>query len=263
MIFIDPTEARVNTRLPEAIVKSSIQLQGLESFTGADLLLSPLSKPELTEVSDSRLSKIMFQKHVNAGILVQRKSGRDLTSSIPRFDEILKRMLDWTSRPWLLIIADLKCDREGQCVIDGQPSGFSWNAVIGALDSWQDRGGMLTLLYKDSLIVPWINNRLEKLRDLQVHPAKQIVRKIHQALGRPDWKDTLASFPGIGITRANLIAERQGTLAWAISWLSDLRSASENKIAGIGIETIKITHEYLGLRDGEVLIPYALEEKSK
>jgi len=57
MIYIDATEARDNTRLPYSLVKCSKPLTGLESLTGADILVTPHNDNELVSHRKSKVSR--------------------------------------------------------------------------------------------------------------------------------------------------------------------------------------------------------------
>ncbi len=264
MIFLDPTETRDNTRLPQSVIDAGQELPGLERLTGADFLISPLSEPSIKLISEPILmpQKLAIVKHINAGLLVQRKSGRDLTGSITKLDSILHRMLEWTRRPWLLVIADLNCDRDGQCIVDDHESGFSWNAVDGALCYWQLRGGMLTILKRDSLVAGWVNGWLARLEKLQTEKYHQ-VNRVQQILLSPDWKQTLETFPGIGPDTARSLAESQSTLANCISYLSDEQSIEYEKIPGIGLKRIQQARNWMGLKPNQILVPNYTNEPNE
>lgn len=92
MIFYDPTEGRDNTCLSQEIIKLGRPLEGLEAQTGADLLISPLDDILPSNVNRPPGS-LLLRKHCEAGMLVQRKSGRDMLNSIPRLAEILQRKI--------------------------------------------------------------------------------------------------------------------------------------------------------------------------
>jgi hypothetical protein len=254
-IYYDPTESRAHTRLPQEIIESGRPLPRLEETTGADLLLSPLSTPVLKEITDTLPNQIAFKKHCNAGMLVQRKSGRDLTSSIPNLPSILMRMLAWTDKPWLLTTGNVLCSKSGKAVIDGYETNFGYNALIGALDSWQCRGGYVSTLCRDSLIPAWTNNWLEKLKYLTDNPDTPVFHRMPlQTLSNTDWAYTLITFPNIGPTRARQIQQFTGKLAWALTYLSDMDNIKlDTKPDGVGPETFKGTRKWLGLEDGEVL----------
>lgn len=265
MIFIDPTEARDNTRLPLPVLRASQVLPGLEALTGADLLISPHESPHIKSLPDPLPEpfRLAIEKHITSGLLVQRKTGRDLTSSIGKLDEILGRLLHWTHRPWLLVVADIKCDREGQAIVDGRPSNYTWAAVEGALAWWQLRGGMLTILEHDRLVAPWANGWLARLKKLSDSRYHHVSRQVQQVLLAPDCRDTLMSLPGIGPERAQALLESQGTLAWCLSYLSDPRSVDFAKIEGIGPKTIQSVRAWMGLKEGYVLSPMHVDDEEQ
>jgi hypothetical protein len=81
-IIIDSTELRSTSRMP--FVKGAQESPILESTTGADILVSPLSAPATTET--------LVRMHLdNQAVLVQRKSLRDFVSSI--VDESINRSI--------------------------------------------------------------------------------------------------------------------------------------------------------------------------
>ena len=61
VIYFDPTESRRGTRLPDAVIAQGHDLPGLESVTGADILLStePISG-SLAILSDIDSDKLRF-----------------------------------------------------------------------------------------------------------------------------------------------------------------------------------------------------------
>lgn len=264
-IYYDQTESRVGTRLPDSVLQSGHSVIGLEAATGADLLLSTLSAPKLPGKldPDSRPHQVALGKHLSSGMLIQRKSSRDMTGSIPELSHILQRMIA-TGCPlcWLLVTGDLACNREGECIIDGKPTGFSYAAVIGSLDYWQLRGGYVTILQRDSLIPSWLNGWLARLADIQREPSKQVIRRTpRQLLVAPDWKSILCSLPGIGPTNAEDIAQCAGTLALSLTLLSDLSNAG--MVPGIGKGKIATVRKAMGLLPNQILAmtsPDELEE---
>jgi len=251
------------TKWTQAVIADSQVLPGLETMTGADLLVSPLSQPRMSIVNESLPSRTALHKHLRDGLLVQVKRGRDFTSSIPDLEEILFRMREHTSRPWLLIVADLKANREGQCIVDGQDSGFSWNAVDGALCWWQLRGGMVSILGRDGLIGEWVKCWVMRLERLAKEPAKQIIRPTQQILFRSDPRlDILAQFPLLGAERARALLDSQGTLANCLTYLSDRHSPEYCKVAGIGGGIIEKSIQLLGLGENEILFRTSIQEEA-
>jgi len=118
VIFYDPTEAREKTKLPANVIAAGVEMPGLEKFTGADLLLSPLSIPiEALNVPGVEKLKV----HCQAGMLIQRKSGMDFFSSIGRLMDIQWRMQQW-GLGWLLVTGNIGCGKNGLAYMDGRRS---------------------------------------------------------------------------------------------------------------------------------------------
>jgi len=283
-ICADVSELRQGTRLPPTVAAQCTELPGLEAVTGADLLitvgkvppdvrcLKGLSVTDLGEGPGETVQKCgvslpdaliahAFRKACENGLLVQRKTGRDLASSVPNFSAILARMLAWTDRPWLLFVGDLK-ESKGEAVIDGKRTNFSYNAVQGALEAWQERGGYVTLLSRDSLVAPWVARWLDKLRmpkTEKVLPPRRIAQPIiGPDSGTKPWRSTLMSFPGMGVELANRVAEGNATLASCLEWVtcpswlekeSVGRPPSTGRPWGVGLSTIRKWRQWLGLNE--------------
>ncbi len=262
-LFYDPTETRQGTRLHQSVIDASQQLPGLEQQTGADLLISLLKMPPLKECTNSDLSQMNLHKHCDSGLLVQRKTGRDLTSSIAKLPEILLRMKQWTTRPWLLIVADIKIDRDNNVIIDGENTQYSFGSLDGALTYWQLRGGYYSIISRDSLMPAWINGMLDRLKKLEGNREYFVLRPPEQLLiGSPRWVETLSTFPNVGHDRALKIADHCGSLWSAIEYLSD----PEQHIDDIGPETIKRARQFLGYPSEDTalkLVDRGLDGKDK
>ena len=213
-------------------------------------------------LNNSQPCKLAFARHLQNGLLVQVKRGRDFTSSIPDLEEILFRMREHTNYPWLLVVADLKVDRDGQCIVDGQDSGFAWNAVDGALNWWQLRGGMISILGRDGLMIEWVRGWVSRLERLAREPNKQIIRPTQQILFKPDARlDILSRFPLLGAERARALLNSQGTLANCLTYLSDRNSLDYCKVPGIGNGVIEKSIQLLGLQPNEILFRTSIQEE--
>ena len=281
-IYADPTELRVNTRLPEAVVCQCVPLPGLEAVTGGDLLITTqrVAAPDgvaflqgMTlkglELSPGEaaakygwplpaaLAAQSFATACRQGLIVQRKTGRDLASSIPNLTPILCKMLEWTARPWLLFVGTLRRNKTGSAIIDKSDTHFTYNAVQGALEAWQIRGGYVTLLNCDSLVAGWITRWLDKLRITNTQVVLAPPRGAHQVVIGPasdgsdkPWRATLMSFPGMGAELSNRVAENNPTLAGCLEWITCpdwLEGQSLTRPAGIGIPSIRKWRRWLGL----------------
>lgn len=263
MIFIDHTEARDGTRLPDGILAAAQVLPGLEAATGADLLLSPLDLP-LATLDGTLPARLAFGRHLASGMLVQRKSGLDFTASLGRLADHLHRMQRDCRLPMLVVVADLKVDRDGQCVVNGTASGYTFNAVLGALLWWQLRGGYVAVLPRDAAFIAWVNVALHALRELRTEPVKHVVRMPEQVLAEPNRavEMLVGARIGLGPEKAQrLLAFCGGSLAWAWAYLTDEASVRDHHLEGIGPTTIRKARELMRLPEGSVLVPVGAAEE--
>ena len=248
-IFIAPSEARKGTRLPQLVIESSTLCPGLEEATGADVLISPLTTPKLEWVTSALPHQLALRRHCEAGELIQRKTGRDLASSVPDLNYILDKMLRHCKRAWLLFVGDFKCDSKGMAVIDGQDTNVRCSAVEGAITSWQDHGGYYMHLSRDARIVPWLNMRLDKLRGMLDRKEKMLLPR---APSRPLISNhnsyeamavsAFASCPGIGPQKGLQLIEHCGSVAWAMKFLSEMEPGD---LPGFGVKTIEAAREWM------------------
>lgn len=275
MIFYDPTESRERTRLPQSVILSGVPLEGLEAVTGADLLLSPLSTPNLEQVNEGNaLQMAKLGKHLKGGLLIQRKSGLDLVTSIPRLAEIILRMLRYSMNPpWLLFVGRLDATPYRYALVDDQMvsihgsegEAVSYKAVNRALTKWRLRGGGISIVVRDTLVAEWVNDMLELLQEIQAEPTKPIIRNdAMQVLTAPTWRDTLTTLPLIGEGKARLVGDHYGSLAKSLLGLTDLATLKRpDRPKGIGQRIIQENRLYLGLNDGENLAIVNREERRK
>lgn len=273
-IYYDPTECREGSRLPDSVCSQGKALPGLEEATGADLLVTTLAEPlddvrgcaavpDAAMIMPMRLRSQRLGAACDAGLLVQRKSGRDLTGSIPVLSDILFRMLAWTSRPWLLAVCDVKSDAKGQAIVDGQETGFSHNALQGALEAWQLRGGYVTILSRDTLIAPWLSRQLDRLRKPDDDVKTLAPRPVQQSVVGDDkpWRAMFTALPGCGAEIAGRLADECGSPACVLERISDPswlqpKGARPN---GVGTLTVRKWREYLGLTEDWLRIVVAAE----
>lgn len=251
-IYIDPSETKAGSRMPPAIIKVAKPIPALEAVTGADMLISPLRVPKLEWITNALPHQLILRKHCQAGLLVQRKTGRDLASSVPKLSLIRDKMLRWTDSPWLLFVGDLKCNSNGMAIIDGQDTRYEYAAVQGALTSWQrlkngQRGGCVTFLSRDGLVASWVDNQLSRLRLLQEHPERTVKRHFPRPPAGLDTDRaytirTLITCDEIGADKAALIADHCGSLAYSLVYLSE---GEKCQLKGIGPKTFLAARRWL------------------
>ena len=240
IIYADPTELRQRSRLSQEVQDIARVLPGLEEKTGADLLVTPLEMPAGTDY--------LLTKHCQQGLLIQRKTGGDLPSSVQdgRLYKSLHKMKEWTPMPWLVVCAHVFGKESGQSVIDGRDS-IQYSALIGALDWWSLRGGFYTILSGDQHLLWWLGQWPSRFKSLE---HDKVIRKAHQSTVMGAGQvDTLCTFPGVGSDKAEALMEGR-TLAEALVWLADLEMPGP---AGVGQKTKEAAYKYLGLDGYKVL----------
>lgn len=283
VIYYDPSEARSSSSWPPSMRVMGVPLPGLEQATGADMLItSVMGKPPkemITHEAAPEAIQMLLQKKENVeiagalgisiptvmniqhflvmcskGALVQRKTGLDLVNSIKGghlTQHVIYKMTLWDGVPWLLFIGSYYKNVKDKVVVDDSPTGWDFSALMGALNTWQERGGnfMVSSNNKDADV--WIRNmdkRMQEFDRLKVIPPK-FPRQLLIADQKLDknWI-TLATFPGIGEVLAKRILQRIGTLARAIEWLTDPDALSlEGKPSGIGKETLNAVRKWFQL----------------
>lgn len=267
-IFADPNELREGSTLPKDVAAVATPLPGLEEKTGADLLVSILDAPALSDT--------LLKRHCDYGALIQLKRLNDLQSSITDqrlFYDILK-MREWSPFPWL-VVSGVMLHSGGKAINAAVESvrpmnnnmltatvagrtGLSYNAVDAALDAFAYYGGYIKHLPDDTLLLPWLNRQAAALQDIKDG-------KITELMPRSKWRDItgpskvawLASlFDGIGQKTAQAVydklAELTGntapTLYQAIAYVTDYNATC---IPGITQERVAGWREFVGLRDGD------------
>lgn len=259
LILYDHTERKVNTRLPQTVIQAGRALNGLESTTGADLLISPLSLP-VKDLCDDMALKLL-KKHIDAGVLIQRKSGRDAVSSIPNYPAILQRMLEWTTRPWLITIGQYGSSKEGKVIVDGQETEWTWNAFQGALDWWQLRGGYVANLSRDGQLLGYLNQWLERLGDENWDSTteyKVVYRVPKQVIGEPDWVSIVLGMGiGFGSEKVEFLQDNFRGLGDFFTFFSDEDNAKSRLIKatkGIGPSHFRKVRGILNIQPENIFI---------
>ncbi len=296
IIYVDPTEARENTRLDKNVLNKAVQIAHFEELTGADILVTPIKK-KLSNVSDvktyravrdylsapgtienpgnishsvSVIKDAVGGKHLDVvkavafytacqyGVLIQRKSGNDLISSVHKLKDILFRMKQWTLLPYLLFCGEIKCNRDGNVSVDGRSVGIGYENVQAALDWWQLRGGYYTQVSRDNLSVARIVALGKIARKLKQQPVREVTpRQPAQILSKNPRLTTLTSIPDIGMVKAKRIYHHCRTLARSIQWLAEPEALNYDifpfaKGIGLGEKTMPKIRRYI-MGDDELM----------
>jgi len=268
MIMYDPTEARVNTRLPQEVIKAGKPLKYLEEVTGCDLLVTGDEQEIRGDIRRPPGSIVLRNRISDGAFLIQRKSGMDLLNSIPNLTGILWRMRQIEGGvPWLLTCGDYYPSDNNKVVYgDGFASGWHWNAFQGALDAWQILGGFIHNEPDDDRCGKWIlswNERLPKLQadmkqGLQPRPVKASLTDMD---AHPQ-KRVVGAFPEVGDVLASRILEYCGNeLKYALWWMSLPEThVDANAVGGVGKKKRRIWRKWLGMSENEVLVPLEGQE---
>lgn len=238
---------------------------GLEEWTGADLMISPLSIP---------VTEALLKRHLQHGaILVQIKRGHDLVSSIldHRLHGSLAKMRDAGARQsqCLLLFIGSLYNANGEAVINGSKIHMSGDNtywyVYSALSKWWKRGGVVEILPKFSEMPDWCVMTDTHIRDMSEHrhvadyPDDSLYMTedddpLQELVLIKDWRRTLASIPGLGPARISALYKYMQslpassmTLAQALYILTTPEFAKE---AGIGPSLVSNVRRWLGIDEG-------------
>ncbi len=210
MIYYDPTEARKRTRVPKSIFDISRPVAGLEQFTGADFLIDPYDDLLLPdELKDIPPHQVALLQHCQNGVLIQRKSGRDLLNSIAELDTIQARMLEWSPQVWLAPVGVTHSGEKGVAVFGRKIKNWKWVSIQGAFNAWRLRGGSVASEVRSDDDLTEFFKRIEfKVREYLRDDTKTVAKKGHNQevkLIDRNWLNTLSAWP-IGIGRQHLTA---------------------------------------------------------
>jgi hypothetical protein len=252
MIYIDDSEARENTRLPQSVIECSTVLVGLENLTGADILLYEGDIATINSL-ESIPDKMRFKQMCQEGALIQRKTERDVCRTIVDKDhnlnDALCKMLKWSLMCWLVVdglVMRVKNNKLAFYNHDDRKyivTEFDYSVYVSATLGWMyPKGGYF---YNISNVNDWplfINLVLDKMAQAKNEPEKQIVHhKVYQKLNEADWRDTWATFPHVGTKRA---------VEWARKTFIDtlLEWTTPN-----GSKAVDDIRKYIGMPEGSEL----------
>lgn len=209
MIYIDSSELRANSKTK---LKNYIEVDELESLTGADIMISMAKIPK-------PFNQHLVRAHLNEGaILVQVKHGHDLTSSLGnRLSESLWRMKQLEALPYqsvLLFVGYLTSTVEGLAKINNQLSygdkkNITYKQVLAAINMWILRGGSYHNIYQDRLMEEFfeiLESHIVKLSQRGIKkywPEKPSYYDPQKLEKIDDFRATLKCCDGLGEKRIN------------------------------------------------------------
>jgi len=254
----------------------------LEALTGADVLVSALEMPVMTET--------LIRRHVERGaLLVQRKSGLDLPASIgPRLNSSLAKMREVGACQWQCVLLSTGVfipNAKNGTILVGTPTVLGdgrvtwlwdvsprhYKALQSALRRYILRGGVYVPLCSDEEIPGWLRHTERDIITLSEQPIKEVWPDDGGPLCLPsepgdplqepvrvtDWRARFAAaVPGVGpelVTRlqAAMAADgAPGTLLQALAWASSDLVLS---VPGWGRGKQRAVREALGLEPGQAI----------
>ena len=154
----------------------------------------------------------------NTMVLVERKSPDDFLNSLKegRLFPQLSEMLSYTRWSYLCITGDLLHGSNGNVVSDRGNTGWSYNAVQGALLTAQEMGIFIVTCagdmdYEACILRLAARDRKEEL--LILPPKLPRILSAGEAI--------ICSLPGIGPERMGIVLDACGSAAWAMVALTD------------------------------------------
>lgn len=210
------------------------------TFGGVPRMITNLEWGDLIATTDS-----------NDLIAIERKTPSDLLNSIGD-KHIFKQcagMRVYTPWSYLLITGTIDATPNGKVVADGRVSGWSFDAVQGALLDVQEMGVRVVYCTSSSEYESTVLRLCRRDRG----PEKIIEPTAQPRIMSPG-EALLCSLPGIGWDRAQaLLAEFENRPAYALAWLTWFGFQSDVQIAGIGKGVKTNVRRALGLGDTDVL----------
>ncbi len=260
MILFDPTEAREASLLPQAVITAGRPLIGLEALTGADLMLTrqPL---ELTRISNDTPVPILsaFAIAVRNGMLIQRKSGLDLLSSLDKLNRIQLKMMRFGGECWLLATGVIEA-RGGMVVLDKRVTKWKYSTLMAKIVDWQRRGGYWYCLPDDEHLTAFVAAAEKRVTGDAVKVVA--TRQPAQSIVPAGWWERLTAIPGFGLTKAQALAEWLAdgnygfdTMAHALEYLSwEKRYVRDDHPNRVGPSDFKNARAWLMLEPGQRIV---------
>jgi len=190
-------------------------------------------------------------------LLIEHKSPDDLLNSIKdgRLFNQCAEMCERSKWCYVIITGQLQPGANGKVFADGRETGWSWEAVQGALLTVQELGVGVVFARSDADFAATIERLAKRERGrLNISP-----RRTPHILSAGE--AILAALPGIGFDKLNAVLEHAGTPAWALVYLTDL--AANGDVPGIGNGTKRAVRKALGLPDDMVLSVLVQEQEKK
>lgn len=234
-------------------------LEILESVTGADFLIT-----KSAWIPTAKTLPILCK----SGILIQRKSGNDLISSIPELARIGTKMLSLPCENNLLLYSGRFTNDNGKVRVNSRTSGWDYWTMMSALSNWGRCFGNVVNVKDDIELAEYIlwvaDNDLDKL----LKKEKRIIhnsKKEYEIIKEDTPQDTLGIFPkGISHTLANALWDRlvelnKGEQVTPIEYLTFATWPEMVKAIGVkgwGKKTSEKVRDYWGIGEGKIITEF-------
>ena len=203
-------------------------------YAGAPAMRVPLAAGSVNIVaSDGALLAIERLPVESLPMAIRRSTLADRCAA-------LKALTPWA---YLIIVGELSVQRNGKAVIAGQPSGWDWRAIQGALATIQELGVVVLYAGTDTQF----GELLQSLARRDRGPVK--VAPVRDLIFATPAEQLLTAIPGIGEDKAESLLAEWPSAAWALIALTNPAYAPK----GIGPKTIAAARAALGLADNQQL----------
>lgn len=200
-------------------------------YAGAPSMRVPLAAGSVNIVaSDGALLAIERLPVESLPMAIRRSTLNDRCAA-------LKALTPWA---YLIIVGELSVQRNGKAVIAGQPSGWDWRAIQGALATVQELGVVVLSAGTDTQF----GELLQSLARRDRGPVK--VAPVRDLIFATPAEQLLTAIPGIGEDKAESLLAEWPSAAWALIALTNPAYAPK----GIGPKTIAAARAALGLAEG-------------
>jgi ERCC4-type nuclease len=182
----------------------------------------------------------------NRMLVIERKTANDFLNTLKEerlFVQMagLQELRNQGYWPYVMISGELQRGQNGHVVTDRE-TGWSWNAVQGALLSIQEMGIFVTYCAHEYDLESAVIRLGERSRDEKmIIPPSRIGKVLGLQAG------FLCGLPGIGPEKVGELLNYCGTPAWALVALTD----ADSQVPGIGPGIRNNVRYTLGLKDDE------------
>jgi len=181
----------------------------------------------------------------NEMLIIERKTSSDLLASIAdgRLFDQCARMRQQSPWCYLVVAGQIRANSSGHVIEDEYiNTQWTWNSVQGALLTVQELGVSIVYCLPDDF-AGCVKRLAGRARgDVRVQKRTPYTLSAGEAV--------LASLPGIGEERIDLLLDFSGSPAWALSYLTTL---GEPGVDGIGDGIKRRVRAALGLNESEIL----------